>query len=55
MDREPSRLYHFPSVCEKIISCPGFTLENLLDEDEIVIDVKEGKENIIELYHQRQK
>lgn len=47
------QLYHFPSVCEKIISCPDFTLENLLDEDEVVIDVKEGKENIIELYSLR--
>lgn len=40
-------LYHFPSNCEKIITRSSYTLEELLDEDEVVTDVKEGKENII--------
>lgn len=43
-------LYHFPSNCEKIIIRSSYTLEELLDEDEVVTDVKEGKENIIAMY-----
>jgi hypothetical protein len=43
-------LYHFPSNCEKIILRSSFTLEELLDEDDIVTDVKEGKETVISVY-----
>jgi len=41
------QIYHFPSNCEKILKLSYFTLENLLDEDEVVIDVKEGKAVVI--------
>jgi hypothetical protein len=44
------QIYHFPSNCEKIITTnQSYKLEDLLEEDEIVTDVKEGKPNIIEL------
>jgi hypothetical protein len=42
-----SQIYHFPSRCEKLM-LTNFTLENLLDEDDIVIDVKEGKMTVLE-------
>lgn len=41
---------NFSSPVDEILKKSEFTLEDLLDEDETVVDVRNGKELLISLY-----
>jgi hypothetical protein len=41
---------YFSGPIDDILKEKGFTLEKLLDEDEIVVEAKKGREDLLNLY-----
>lgn len=40
--------FSFPSPVDDILKKPNFTLEELLDEDDVVVDIRSQKEELKE-------
>lgn len=50
MSQASCSMAYLTGPIDSILNEKGFTLEMLLDEDEIVVETKKGREDLIQLY-----